>query len=141
MKTTIPVKVYYEDTDAGGVVYYANYLKYAERGRTEFFNALGFTNSHFLKAETPCAFMVRRAEIDYKKPARLEDDLTVETEATEVKGAAMTFSQKVMKGAEELVVMNIQVVCASLQGRPLRIPSAITVKLQTGHCERSEAIR
>ncbi len=130
MKTQLPIRVYYEDTDAGGVVYYANYLRYAERGRTEFFHAAGFSNTEFLRAEKPVAFMVRRCEVDYLKPARLEDDLIVDTEVEELGGASLTFRQTVRRGEEELVVMKVVVVCAQLTGRPSRLPKELREKLE-----------
>lgn len=130
MKSVLPVKIYYEDTDAGGVVYYANYLRYAERGRTEFFKQAGFSNAQFLNCETPVAFMVKRCEADYLRPARLEDELSVETEIGEIGGASLTFLQTVVRGGETLVKMRVVVVCASLAtGRPVRLPAGVREKL------------
>lgn len=132
MKSRLAVKIYYEDTDAGGVVYYANYLRYAERGRTEFFKEAGFSNSQFLHAETPVAFMVKRCEVDYVRPARLEDELVVETEVEEVGGASLKFLQTVKRAEETLVEMRVVVVCASLEtGRPKRLPDELREKLRS----------
>ncbi len=130
MKTRLPVRVYYEDTDAGGVVYYANYLRYAERGRTEFFKEAGFSNTQFLNSDTPVAFMVKRCEIDYLRPARLEDELVVETEVEEVGGASLKFLQTVRRGEETLVEMRVVVVCAALAtGKPKRLPEELRERL------------
>lgn len=132
MKSILPVKVYYEDTDAGGVVYYANYLRYAERGRTEFFKDAGFSNTEFLRSETPVAFMVKHCEIEYFRPARLEDELTVETEVEEVGGASLKFLQTVMRGTEKLAELHVTVVCAALMtGKPKRIPEELREKLSS----------
>lgn len=132
MKNKLPIRIYYEDTDAGGVVYYANYLRYAERGRTELFHQLGFSNTQFLDSENPTAFMVKKCEIDYQKPARLEDDLILETEIAELSGASMTFLQTLKREEDVLVVMKVLVVCAALKtGRPARLPSELRRKIET----------
>src|ERR1700743_2725756 len=89
-----PVRVYYEDTDAGGVVYHATYLRYAERARTEALRDLGIPHAELVERYT-LMFMVRRIEVDYLRPARLDDSLTVVTEPLAVGGASMTLRQDV----------------------------------------------
>lgn len=119
-----PVRVYYDDTDAGGIVYHANYLRFAERGRTEALRDLGvphaeMTTSHGL------FFMVRRVKLDYLAPARLDDSLVVETMATAVAGASVELRQDVRHAEHSrlLVRIELQLVCARVADqRPARIP-------------------
>src|ERR1700686_4883991 len=89
---SLPLRVYYEDTDAAGIVYYANYLKFAERGRTEMMRDLGFAHSA-IAAETGTIFTVRRLAADYRSPARLDDALSVETRIIEIGGATVLLDQ------------------------------------------------
>ena len=95
-----PVRVYYEDTDAGGVVFYANYLAYMERARTEWLRNLGFENKRLMDEEN-IVFAVRRASLDYHKPARLDDQLLVIAEITRMKRASLVFKQQVLRGQTE----------------------------------------
>src|SRR5439155_430137 len=92
----MPLRVYYEDTDASGIVYYANYLKFAERGRTEMMRVLGFAHSEIF-AETGIAFTVRRLSADYRAPARLDDALTIDTSIVEIGGATLLLHQRVCR--------------------------------------------
>lgn len=117
-----PVRIYYEDTDAGGIVYYANYLKYAERARTEYLRALGVEQQGTLEEEK-CGFTVRHVEIDYKKPAKLDDELVVTCELREAKGAAAVMYQEVYRGEEILATIEVKVAYVNLlKLRPVRIP-------------------
>jgi acyl-CoA thioester hydrolase len=97
----LPVRVYYEDTDLAGIVYYANYLKFIERGRSEWVRALGIDQAA-LKATLGLVFAVRRVEADYLRPARFGDDLTVTTRLREMGGARIVVEQEVLRGAERL---------------------------------------
>src|SRR5687768_16100758 len=106
MNFEIPVRVYYEDTDAGGVVFYANYLRFAERGRTEALRSLGFENKS-LSDNEGILFVVRRVEADYLAPARLDDMLTIRTRVAEVRNASFTMSQTVVRGDTVLCAMNV----------------------------------
>lgn len=116
------IRVYYEDTDAGGVVYYANYLRFAERARTEALRALGVPHSE-LTAHHGLIFMVRRVKLDYLAPARLDDALTVTTMPLSVGGASIVLRQTILLGAIPLVVSEIQLACVQAStGRPGRIP-------------------
>ena len=122
----LPVRIYYEDTDAGGIVYYANYLKFAERARTEYIRSLGCMQSEALEEEK-CGFTVRHVEIDYKKPARLDDELIITCELQEVKGATAVMYQEVLRGEDVLATIEVKVAYINLSKlRPIRIPEWLT---------------
>lgn len=118
-----PVRVYYEDTDAGGVVYYASYLKFAERARTEMLRAAGIEHLA-LKQGDGIVFAVRRCEIDYLKPARLDDPLEVRTGNLEFEAAGLWADQTVRLGGDELARMRLRLACVGPGGRPVRLPAA-----------------
>lgn len=123
-------RVYYEDTDAGGVVYYANYLKFAERGRTEYLRALGIDQSR-LADERGLMFVVRRSAVDFRAPARLDDLLEVETRVTEAKGASLEIAQVVAvaeRPADWLARIESRIACIDRAGRPARLPAEIKAK-------------
>lgn len=125
-----PARVYYEDTDAGGIVYYANYLKFAERARTEFIRALGCRQQDELEAEDKAGFAVRHCEIDYMAPAVLDDELIVTCRVTELKGASATMHQDIYRGEQILVSLNVKVVYLSLKTkRPARMPKELVQKI------------
>lgn len=127
-----PARVYYEDTDAGGVVYYANYLKYAERARTEFIRALGVNQHEALQAEEMCGFMVRVLNIEYKAPAILDDLLSVTCEVLSLNGARLEMKQEIFCQDKLLVSMTVQLAYVSLtKKRPIRIPEAIVNKIES----------
>lgn len=127
----LPVRVYYEDTDAGGIVYYANYLKFAERARTEFIRALGVRQQDNLEEEDKFGFAVKHCEIDYKSPAILDDELVVTVEVLSLKGASVTMHQEIRRGDEVLAEIDITVVYLSLkQKRPVRIPKELVLKIE-----------
>jgi len=115
-------RVYFEDTDAGGVVYYANYLRFAERARTEALRKAGIPHAE-LVANHGLMFMVHRAEIDYVRPAKLDDSVVVETETLEVGGATVTLRQTV-RGPEGICAdLRIKLACVRIGGnKPARIP-------------------
>ena len=121
------LRVYYEDTDLAGLVYYANYLKYIERARTEWVRSLG-VNQTALKAEG-LVFAVRRLEADYLKPAHFDDELQVNTSDIGVTGARITLEQTVLRGAERLFVAQVTLVCLTDTGHPARIPATLRQKL------------
>ena len=116
-----PVRVYYEDTDAAGLVYYANYLKFAERARTEMLRRLGIEQQR-LRAETGLVFVVRRCTIDYVQPARLDDDLVIATRLARLGGAALELEQDVQRDDEALVRLSISIAALGRNGRPQRLP-------------------
>lgn len=125
----LPVRVYYEDTDAGGVVYYANYLKYAERARTEMLRHLGIENSHMQSCHG-LAFVVRHIEADYRRPARLDDALEVSLELTRVGGASLEGTQVIACQGQDLVRLNIRLGCMDINtGGPGRLPGDIRERL------------
>lgn len=115
------IRVYYEDTDAAGRVYYANYLKYAERARTEALFALGW-NIGRLADDEGFSFVVRRCETDYLAPAGLGDIVEVRTCVTEARGARFTMNQVVAKDSQDLARMVVDVACIGRSGKPVRIP-------------------
>lgn len=127
-----PVRVYYEDTDAGGIVYYANYLKYAERARTEYLRALGMRQQDELETDDKFGFVVRHCDIDYQAPAVLEDELVVSCRVEAVGGASVDMHQEVTRGDQLLVSIDVKAVYVSLKSkRPTRIPKDLLMKLQT----------
>ena len=125
----LPLRVYYEDTDAGGVVYYANYLKYAERARTEFLRALGVVQSEMM-AEQGLAFAVRSVSAEYLKPARLDDFLEVPSGIVEVRGASIRADQRIRRDGVDLVRLDVRVACMNVSGRAVRLPAPLRVKLE-----------
>jgi acyl-CoA thioester hydrolase len=122
------VRVYYEDTDAAGIVYYANYLKFAERARSEWLREIGGDEARALKAGG-LLFVVRRCEIDFRQPARLDDLLEVATRVTGFAGATLDLDQTVRRGDAELVVMKVMLACLNSAGRPVRLPAALRAAL------------
>jgi acyl-CoA thioester hydrolase len=126
-----PVRVYYEDTDAGGVVYYANYLKFVERARTEWLRAEGFEQTDLAKAHR-VAFVVRSAAIDYLKPARFNDSLQVTVELIKVGAGHIDLFQRVIREDELLASATIKVACVGLVTmRPVRIPQILATRIRT----------
>ncbi len=123
MKHTYPVRVYYEDTDMGGVVYHANYLRYIERARSDWVRKLG--NDQNAMREQGIVWVVRRVEADYLAAARFEDELVVETEMVSLSGARLTMSQLVKRGETEIFRAEVTAVCMNAQGKPVRLPAEI----------------
>jgi acyl-CoA thioester hydrolase len=118
----LTLRIYWEDTDAGGIVYYANYLKFAERARTEALRALGI-EQQLLKEQYGLAFVVTRAEIDYKRPARLDDLLIVETQLQDLTKLRMTMRQRIRRGDEMLAEVVVKLACiAQASGKPTPFP-------------------
>ncbi len=125
-----PIRVYYEDTDAAGVVYYANYLKFTERARTEWLRALGFEQTD-LAAEHSVAFVVRSVAIDYLKPARFNDGLQVTVELIKVGAGQIDLAQRVLRGDELLARAAVNVVCVGLPAfRPVRMPQLLATRIK-----------
>lgn len=126
---SMPVRVYYEDTDSGGVVYYANYLKFMERTRTEWLRAYGFEQDELI-ANEGVLFAVRSVAVDYKRPARFNDLLTVTAEVTRAGGASITFVQQVRRDDELLVSGEVKIASLTVDGmRPCPIPPAIAKRI------------
>jgi acyl-CoA thioester hydrolase len=123
------LRIYFEDTDAGGLVYHANYLRFAERARTEALRAMGLPHSEMM-LQHGMIFVVRHVELDYQRPARLDDSLTIETTTVSVGGASLKLRQRVTRGEETLVVVDLTLVSVRLQtGRAERMPAAWRVAL------------
>jgi acyl-CoA thioester hydrolase len=123
-----PVRVYYEDTDAAGIVYYANYLKFAERARSEWLREIGDDEAKALRA-SGLLFVVRRCAIDYRQAARLDDLLEVETRVTGFAGATLDLEQTVRRAGVDLVAMKITLACVNSAGRPARLPPTLRAAL------------
>ena len=125
-----PVRVYWEDTDAGGVVYYANYLKFMERGRSEWLRALGFEQD-VLRDAQGVVFVVRRVEVDYLAPARFNDALAVSVELNRIGGASLTVEQTVARGVTPLVAARVTLACVDAAlFKPVKIPASILSALE-----------
>ena len=119
-----PVRVYYEDTDAGGVVYHANYLRFAERARTEMLRQAGIVQTA-LMASDGLGFIVRRCTVDFLKPARLDDALEVHTSVLSASGARLEAEQVVKRAGEDLARLTLEIACVDREGRPQRLPNSI----------------
>lgn len=119
---TSKYRVYYEDTDAGGVVYYANFLKFAERSRTDLFRSSGIDHTRLMQ-EFGCFYVVRKAEVEYLAPGRLDDEITVETKVIKIGKTSVDMSQDCFnQKGQKLANINIQIVCVKNEGD--RIKSA-----------------
>ncbi len=126
---SFPVRVYYEDTDAAGIVYYANYLKFAERARTEALRLCGFDQSDLLR-EQEVGFVVRRVTADFLKPAMLDDLLTIETRLNDINRVSIHMHQAVMRGAETLVTMEVKLVVVGAGVKLVKLPEPIRKAMQ-----------
>ncbi|AWN49868.1 tol-pal system-associated acyl-CoA thioesterase [Methylobacterium terrae] len=120
----LPLRVYYEDTDFSGFVYHASYLRFMERGRTELLRGLAGDQSDLHREANGLVFVVRRMSLDYLKPARMDDALTVLTATRELRGASMHLDQEVRRGDETLVRAEVVVACVR-EGRAVRLPEAL----------------
>lgn len=126
----IPVRVYYEDTDAGGVVYYANYLRFFERCRTEWMRFAGHDQSA-LAAEAGIGFVARKVSCEYLKPARLDDELSIGLEVEKLTRVRVIFRQHVRRGNEELVTGTVEIACVNMSSMtPAKIPEFLHSKLE-----------
>jgi acyl-CoA thioester hydrolase len=126
----LPVRVYYEDTDVSGIVYHANYLRYMERGRSEFLRLAGIHHMVMLANAEPIAWTIRRMEIDYAKAARLDDNLEIHTRYRTMSGARLTGEQWVKRNGVDLVTAKVEAAIITMTGKPRRIPEDVRVKLQ-----------
>ena len=134
---SIPVRIYYEDTDAGGVVYYANYLKFLERCRSEWLRAIGHQQAELLR-EPGIAFVVRSIQVDFLKPARLDDQLLVDLEVEKISRAQIFFRQTIRRadeslagGSGELLSATVRLVCVNAaQMKPTSIPAFLRSQLE-----------
>jgi acyl-CoA thioester hydrolase len=128
MGHSFALRVYYEDTDLAGIVYYANYLKFIERGRSEWVRSLGVDQAA-LKAESGLVFAVRRVEADYLRPAKFDDELRVDTELLAMTGARVEVRQEILRGEERLFTATVTLVCLTDAGLPARVPPQVRAAL------------
>ena len=129
MLNNFSYRIYYEDTDAGGVVYYANYLKFFERARTDFLRALGINQSELLLKENKC-FVVRKCEIEYVAPAKLDDLIEVSVEVEEITAATIIMNQKIICNDKVLTKLRVEITCVNSNNfKPSRISEEIKNKL------------
>ena len=128
MSHRLTIRVYYEDTDFAGIVYYANYLKFIERGRTEMLREAGIDQSR-LKAGHGLVFVVSRVTIDYRAPARFDDLLTVDTRIERMGNAALEMRQDVLRDEGLLVTALVRLACIGADGRPVRLPAELAERL------------
>ena len=128
MSHSFALRVYYEDTDLAGIVYYANYLKFIERGRSEWVRAQG-VDQRALRADHGIVFAVRRVEAEYLKPARFDDELVVTTRLQTLGGARIVLEQEVLRGGERLFASVVTLVCLGEDGHAARLPAEMRAKL------------
>ena len=121
----LPISVYYEDTDLSGVVYHANYLRYMERGRTEFFRLSGISKMAGLEEEEPTAWAIRSIQVDYHRPARLDDVIQVRTTLMALSGARLKVIQRVTLDETVLVEGRVEACITTLTGKPRRLPKNV----------------
>lgn len=124
----LPVRVYFEDTDAGGVVYHASYIRFCERGRTDFLRLLGTDARRMIDgsdSREPAAFVVRRMNCDFLRPARMDDLLEVETRVKALGGASVTLLQAISIDGRRIFEAEVTVVLVSISGKPLRLSDAV----------------
>jgi acyl-CoA thioester hydrolase len=131
MTHSLTLRVYYEDTDLAGIVYYANYLKFIERGRSEWVRALGIDQTQ-LRAEQGIVFAVRHLAADYLRPARFDDTLHVTTRPLQATGARIVLDQAVLRGAEVLFTARVTLVALGPGGGATRLPQALRARLMQG---------
>lgn len=128
MSHSLALRVYYEDTDLAGIVYYANYLKFIERGRSEWVRGLGL-DQVALKRDHGLVFAVRRVEADYLRPARYDDELHVQTDLVAATGARLVLDQAVWRGADKLFAAQVTLVCLNEAGTAARLPADFRARL------------
>ena len=128
------VKVYYEDTDAGGVVYYANYLKYLERARTEALTSIGLSNLQ-IKEQFGALIIVKSCNIEYKKPAHLEDELNIRSFIKSISKASFFMNQFITKNQVSIVEANVHLVFVNEKGKPIKVPDLIFDNFRPYFCD------
>jgi acyl-CoA thioester hydrolase len=125
----LPVRVYYEDTDFTGVVYHASYLRFFERGRTEFLRAVGVEHAELLKLAEPCAFALTKIAVAFLRAARVDDALEVRTKYHSVRGVRIGAAQRIVRDGAPIAEADVEVVCIRLDGRPRRPPPLLTERM------------
>jgi acyl-CoA thioester hydrolase len=127
----LPVRVYYEDTDFTGVVYHASYLRFFERGRTEFLRAIGIDHRALLERPDPSAFTVTRIAVEFRKAGRVDDALAVRTRYLAFRGVRLTVAQRLTREEEVLAEAEVEVVCITPEGRARRPPPELVTALSS----------
>ncbi len=125
----LSIRIYYEDTDFSGVVYHANYLRFLERGRTEWLRSLGIDQAALFSGDAPLAFAVTRMALDFRRPAVMDDLVDVATGLAEVGGASLVLSQRLLRGEQLLVEASVRVAAVS-RGRAVRLPPGLSARLR-----------
>ena len=128
------IKVYYEDTDSGSVVYYANYLKFLERARTEALFSIGYSNK-IIKEKFNSLIIVKSCNIDYKKPAKLEDELKIRSFVKSITKTSFFMNQIISRGEEIIVEAQVHLVFVNADGKPVKIPDKIYSKFKPYFCD------
>ena len=128
------LKVYYEDTDSGGVVYYANYLKFLERARTEALNLIGYSNKK-VKDDFKSLIIVKTCNIEYKKPSYLEDELIVRSFVKSISKTSFFMNQIISRGDDIIVEAQVHLVFVDKKGKPMKIPEQIYTKFKPYFCD------
>ncbi|HEX8901130.1 YbgC/FadM family acyl-CoA thioesterase [Vitreimonas sp.] len=126
----LPVRIYYEDTDFTGLVYHANYVRYCERGRSDFLRLAGVHHSLLLEEAEPLGFAVNKLNLEFLKPARIDDALVVRSMFDSIKGPRIFITQEIERAGEILVRAEVQVCCISLTGKPRRPPVVLLDRLK-----------
>lgn len=126
----LPVRIYYEDTDFTGLVYHANYVRYCERGRSDFLRLAGVHHSLLLAEAEPLGFAVNKLNLEFLKPARIDDALIVRSMFETIKGPRIFITQEIERAGEILVRAEVQVCCISLTGKPKRPPGVLLDRLK-----------
>ncbi|GHA81508.1 tol-pal system-associated acyl-CoA thioesterase [Algimonas arctica] len=125
-----PIRVFYEDTDFSGVVYYANYLRFLERARSSFFRLAGIGHAELLERDPALAFVIRKINLDYRSSAKIDDVLTVVTTYDVFKGARLLVTQWIERNGEIILTADSEAACIDLDGRPRRAPKEMIEKLK-----------
>jgi acyl-CoA thioester hydrolase len=126
----LPVRIYYEDTDFTGLVYHANYLRFCERGRSDFLRAVGVDHTALLDRPDPCAFVIVALNLKFHAAARIDDALLVRTTYDVIKGPRLLISQRITRGETTLLTADVEAACITIDGRPRRPPADLVEKLK-----------
>ena len=126
----LPVRIYYEDTDFTGVVYHANYLRYFERGRSDFLRLAGVSHQALLGTPDPAAFTVTRIAVEFKRAARIDDALLVRTTYDAVRGPRLMIAQRILRGRDLIATAEVEAACIGLDGRARRPPPSLVDALR-----------
>ena len=126
----LAVRVYYEDTDFTGVVYHANYVRYFERGRSDYLRLIGIGHAELLARPDPCAFVITRLALEFRRPARIDDALLVRTRYDTIKGPRLLIAQRITRGDEILAEATVEAACITPEGRARRPPTELVDSLR-----------